>query len=41
VVKAEMEREYYTGHGLHFNRKGKGIMAKKILAAIQDIAGLQ
>jgi hypothetical protein len=30
VVYAQMEREYYTRHGLHYNRKGKKIMAKKI-----------
>jgi hypothetical protein len=41
VVNAEMEREYYTRHGLHYNGKGKGIMAKKILTVIQEIIGLQ
>jgi lysophospholipase L1-like esterase len=41
VVSAEMEREYYTKHGLHYNRKGKKIMARKILTVIQEITGLQ
>jgi hypothetical protein len=29
VVKAEMERECFTSHGIHYNWKGKKIMAKK------------
>jgi hypothetical protein len=41
VVSAEMERERFTRHGLHYNRKGKRIMTKKILTVIQEIIGLQ
>jgi hypothetical protein len=40
-LNAEMERGYYTNHGLHYNKKGKMKMALKIYSAIQEIAELQ
>jgi hypothetical protein len=36
-----MEREYYTMHGFHQNKKGKMILATKISTAIQEIVGTQ
>jgi hypothetical protein len=32
----DSNRDYYTRHGLHLNRKGKDLIAKKIALAIQD-----
>jgi hypothetical protein len=41
IINIDMEREYYTMHGLHQNKKGKTILAAKIFTAIQDIVGTQ
>jgi lysophospholipase L1-like esterase len=32
-----MEREFFTRHGLHLNRKGKEKMAEKLASAIHEI----
>jgi hypothetical protein len=36
IVELASNRDYFTCHGLHLNRKGKDSIAKKIAAAIQD-----
>ena len=36
IVEVDSNRDYYTRHGLHLNRKGKEQIAKKIALAIQD-----
>jgi hypothetical protein len=36
IVEADSNTDYYTRHGLHLNRKGKELIAKKIAVAIQD-----
>jgi lysophospholipase L1-like esterase len=41
LIKAEMERRYYTRHGLHLNMSGKEIMANKLITVIQETIGMQ
>jgi hypothetical protein len=36
IVEVASNRDYFTRHGLHLNRKGKDSIAQKIAAAIQD-----
>jgi hypothetical protein len=36
IVEVDLDRVCYTHHGLHLNRKGKELIAKKIAWAIQD-----
>jgi hypothetical protein len=36
IVEVDSNRDYYTRHGLHLNRKGKELIAKKIALAIQN-----
>ena len=36
IVEVDSNRDYYTRHGLHLNRKGKELTAKKIALAIQN-----
>jgi hypothetical protein len=36
IVEVASNRDYFTRHGLHLNRKGKDSIAKKIAVAIQD-----
>ena len=37
VIKVNLERRYYTRHGLHMNVTGKELMAKNIIETIQYI----
>jgi len=41
IVEVDSHRDYYTRHGLHLNRKGKELIAKKIALAIQDKLNMQ
>jgi hypothetical protein len=36
IVEVDLNRVYYSHHGLHLNHKGKELIAKKIAWAIQD-----
>jgi hypothetical protein len=37
MTEMEPRREYYTNHGLHFNKAGKGALAKSITNIINQI----
>jgi hypothetical protein len=41
IVEVDPDRSYYTCHGLHLNRKGKELMARKIALAIQSKLNIQ
>ena len=41
TVEVTSDRENFTKHGLHLNRKGKEQAAKTIVSSIQDIFKLQ
>jgi hypothetical protein len=41
IINIDMERENYTMHGFHQNKKGKMILSTKIPTAIQEIVGTQ
>jgi hypothetical protein len=36
IVEVDSNKDYYTRHGLHLNRKGKELIGKKIALAIQN-----
>ena len=41
IVEADLHRNYFTSHGLHLNRKGKEVIARKITLAIQSMLNTQ